>query len=196
MIKQFLIKTLAGAGVFATIAAGAVMFADNASAMTPTAGGSTIEQVMPPAPPTPSTAALNDSEHWPAAIEGRPTKLDDGSARGWYFWHDGNGLHLDTTTPQDKGHVFEAVLTTKGTFRDIDKIHLEGADDVKLLDNGHKLVVQFHTYDGIDGVNFHIDGGDSLRLRLDEGGHLIDRSSIFIGHGNAHPWNDPFTIDR
>ena len=169
------------------------MFAGNASAMAPTSAGPAVQQTTPP---TPTTTAPTDPERWPAAIEGRPTKLDQGSARGWYFWHDSSGLHLDTTTPSDNLHVFEAVLTTDGTFRDVDKIRLEGADDVVLLDNGHKLVVQFHTHDGIDGVNFHVDGGDSLTLRLDVNGHLIDRSNIFIGHSNVHPWSDPFTIER
>jgi len=192
-MKKLLVKMLAGGGVLATVIAGATMFAGNASAMTQTAGGPAVQQTTPT---TPTTTTPANAEQWPAAIEGRPTKLDNGSARGWYFWHDNDGLHLDTTTPSDNLHVFEAVLTTDGTFRDVDKIRLEGADDVVLLDNGHKLVVQFHTHDGIDGVNFHISGGDSLTLRLDVNGHLIDRSNIFIGHNNVHPWSDPFTIER
>ncbi len=200
MIKHLFIKTLAGAGLLAAVIAGSAAFSAQASAKgepgkSGTTGTAILLDSTTPASTT-TTPGLSDPERWPAWVQGRPTKLDDGSARGWYFWHDASGLHLDTTTPQDRNHAFEAVLTTAGTFYDIDKIHLESGDDVQLLDHGHRLVVKFHTYSGIDGVNFHIAGGDSVRLRLEEGGHLIDRSNIFVGHFNVHPATDPFTIHR
>lgn len=196
MVKQLLIKLIAGGSIVAVLAGGAATYATTASAMPATANTAAVQQATPPSPTASASTNTADPEFWPLDIQGRPTKLDAGSTRGWYFWHDDNGLHLDTTTPRPTDHTFQAVLTTKGTFRDIDKIHLERDDDIILLNNGHELVVQFHTYDGIDGVNFHIDGGDSVTLRLMENGHLIDRGNIFVGHDNEHPWSDPFTIDR
>ena len=171
------------------LAAGIIAFAaisTNSSAQTPA--------VTPTA--TPSAVAPADLDHWPARIQGRPLSLDDGSTRGWYFWHDENGLHIRTTTPSDRNHVFTAVLTTTGTFTDVDKVRLEGADDIKVSDNGHRLVLKFHTYDGIDGANFRIAGGDALRLRLDQGGNLIDSANIFLGRSSVHPEHNPFTILR
>lgn len=145
---------------------------------------------------TPTAAPSTDLDHWPARIQGRPLSLDAGSTRGWYVWHDENGLHIRTTTPADRDHVFTAVLTTTGTFSDVDKVRLENADDIKVTDNGHRLVVKFHTYDGIDGVDFHIAGGDALRLRFDQGAGLIDASNIFMGRYSVHPDNNPFVIRR
>ncbi|HXU24505.1 MAG TPA: hypothetical protein VN697_10795, partial [Tepidiformaceae bacterium] len=76
-MKKLLVKMLAGGGVLATVIAGATMFAGNASAMTQTAGGPAVQQTTPT---TPTTTAPANAEQWPAAIEGRPTKLDNGSA--------------------------------------------------------------------------------------------------------------------
>jgi hypothetical protein len=202
VIKHLLLKTLGGSALLAAMVAGSAGFASTASAsvLSDSGGGNSYPSVTSNAPTAGPcvdvVANPSDPEHWPCAIQGRPSKLDDGSTRGWYFWHDANGLHLDTTTPLDRDHYFTAVLTTRGTFRDMDKVHHESVDDVKLTDGGHKLVVRFHTHDGIDGVNFHVDGGDSLTLRLDQGGHLIDRANIFMGHNNVHPASNPFTIHR
>jgi hypothetical protein len=146
--------------------------------------------------PTPSVTTSAADEHWPLAIQGKPTTLDAGSTRGWYFWHDADGLHIRTTTSSDRDHVFTAVLTTSGRFVDIDKVRLEGADDVKLGPDGHRLVVKFHTHDGIDGVDFRIVGGDRLTLNFDEGHGPIGVDHIFIGHDSVHPLSDPFTIRR
>ncbi len=176
----------------AVVAAGVIAFAawsSSSSAQTPPATTSTATQ-------PPAAAANADMDHWAARIQGRPESLDAGSTRGWYFWHDDNGLHLVTTTPSDRVHYFTAVLTSTGTFRDIDKMRLENVDDVKVSDNGHRLVVKFHTHDGIDGVNFHLAGGDAVRLHLDQGGQTIDPSNIFLGRFSVHPDHNPFTVRR
>ena len=142
----------------------------------------------------------NDGEHRPrplaAADQGRPESLDAGGTNGWYFWHDDAGLHIRTTTPADRNHVFTAILTTGGVFRDVDKVRLEHADDVQLLDGGHVLIVRFHTYAGIDGVDFRIGGGDGLHLRFDEAGNLVPASHIFLGHFSVHPGDNPFSVRR
>lgn len=157
---------------------------------------STASASTPPGTATASPAAKIDLDRWPAYIQGQPQGLHAGGAEGWYFWHDASGLHIATTTPANSDHVFTAVLASRGVFRDVDRFRLEGADEVRVIDGGHVLVARFHTYAGIDGVSFRLDGGDGIRLRFGEAGHLIDTSDIFIGHNGVHPAGNPFTVRR
>jgi hypothetical protein len=191
MLTNLLVKFVGAGAIAVTALAASAGMAATASARVLTDIGTSATPA-----PTATVTPANDPEHWPAWIQGRPKSLDDGSTAGWYFWHDDSGLHIATTTPSDKDHVFSAVLTSAGTFRDIDKIRLEGADDIKLLDGGHRLVVKFHTHDGIDGVNFHLDGGDQMKLRFDEAGRLVGPSRIFVGAFSVHPGADPFVVHR
>jgi hypothetical protein len=146
-----------------------------------------------------ATAAGIDG-HWPAWIQGRPVSLEPGSAPGFYFWHgfggEDAGLNLYTTTPWNSEHTFTAVLTTNGTFRDLDRSRFEPADDAAISGGGHVLVVRLHTYDGIDGVNFHIEGGTFVTLRLYHEGHEIDPAFIHVGAFGVHPNDNPFTVYR
>ncbi len=160
------------------------LFSPGASAQTPAATD------------TPSALPVVHTEGWPLWIQGRPAGLQPGGPNGWYFWHDDNGLHLVTTTPSDRLHVFTAVLTTDGVVRDVSKIRLEGADDIYVSPDGHRLVVKFHTWDGIDGVNFQVDGGRGLRLRLEEFGRLVYPWRVFAGRFSLHPQANPFTVLR
>jgi hypothetical protein len=179
----------AGIGI---VALACVAFVPSAgvSASTPTTGATPA-----PAPGTATTANI-DIDRWPLRIQGRPESLDGGGANGWYVWHDDTGLHIRTTTPAARDHVFTAVLTTAGVFRDVDKVRLENKDDVQLLDGGHVLIVRFHTYAGIDGADFRIAGGDGLHLRFDEAGNLVPASHIFLGHFSVHPGDNPFSVRR
>jgi len=148
------------------------------------------------AAPDDATTATADFAGWPLRIQGRPLRLDNPGANGWFFWHDRDGLHIRTTTPAPRDHVFTAVLATDGTFGDVDKVRLEGADDIARLDNGHVLVVRFHTYAGTDGVDFRIAGGSGLRLRLAEAGQRVPTSRIFMGRYGVHPGDNPFAVRR
>ncbi len=188
MFKRFRIRTMAMAGVLAAAAFAAGFGAVSLTPATLAAG--------PSAPATDSPTTAHPVDHWPAWIQGRPLSLHAGGALGYYFWHDETGLHLWTTTPSNRDHVFTAVLTTRGTFRDVSGQQLEPGDHYKVLDHGHRLVMQVHTYSGIDGVNFRIDGGDGVTLRLYYDGHLIDPSNIFAGRFSVHPRANPFTVER
>ena len=66
---------------------------------------------------------------------------------------------------------------------------------VKVTDGGHKLVVKFHTYDSMDGVNFRVTG-DRISFKLSENGNLVPRSHIFVGADGDHPADNPFAIHR
>jgi hypothetical protein len=128
----------------------------------------------------------------PAA--GEPTITDE-SATGYYVWHDDGGVHLRTHGPGDD-HRFVADLHTDGEFRDVESVRAESRDDVAVLNGGHTLALRFQTYAALDGVNFRIEGGSFLRLRLQLDGRLIDADHIFLGADGAHPAHNPFTIWR
>lgn len=173
MFKRYVVKTLALSGLF-----GLLLLATQAWA-----GGYTVQ------------AAPGDGG-WPVWIQGRPLSLEPGSSPGFYFWHDDDGLHLWTTTPFTEEHTFTAVLTTNGHFRNVSRERFEPEDAATVTDGGHTLLVRLHTYDGIDGVNFRVQGGDHLTLRLYHEGHLLDPAFVYAGRFSVHPANIPFTIDR
>ncbi len=131
---------------------------------------------------------------WPGGIEGNPG-LTTGSPEGYYLWHDTDGLHLRTHGP-DGEHRFTARLQSDGTFSDIDTIRLEEGDRYEVLDGGHTLALQFHTFNYTDGVNFRVNGGDRLRLTLYLDGSLISTDQIYLGSLQVHPPSNPFTVRR
>jgi hypothetical protein len=132
---------------------------------------------------------------WPGNLNGAPG-LNEQSPLGYYLWHDDdNGFHLRTHGPGDE-HLFVAHLRTNGTFENVDAVRDENRDNFSVDDGGHELVLHFHTYNFTDGVNFTINGGDRLRLRLELDGRSIDTGLIYLGAGGEHPATNPFTISR
>lgn len=137
--------------------------------------------------------AVSPALAWHNWIEGQPTLFGPGSVRGYYFWHDAAGLHLRTTT-RGEWHEFTGRLTTDGTFYNVTVVRPEGNDVV--VEGGSVLTFAFHTSDGVDGVDFRIDGGNDLRLALNIDGHRIDNDRVFVGQANAHPASNPFVVVR
>jgi hypothetical protein len=135
--------------------------------------------------PVASAAPLTDTN-------GSPNVTDD-SPTGYFIFHDENGFHLRTHGPKAE-HDFRAVLTTKGTFDGVDLIRLEPDDQVQLEDGGHRMVIHFHTFDGIDGVNFVVKGGDKLHLKLELDGQDAPTNQIYLGPQGRHPKHNPFSI--
>lgn len=124
---------------------------------------------------------------------GQPS-TDDSSPVGYFVWHNDDGFHLRTHGPGAE-HLFVARLETNGNFKDVDKSMLEKEDRIKLSNDGHTLVIRFHTFDGFDGVNFRIDGGEHLNLNLKLDGQEISTDNIFLGQGRTHPPTNPFRIE-
>ncbi len=135
--------------------------------------------------PVASAAPLTSTEGAPNVTDSSPT--------GYFIFHDENGFHLRTHGPQAE-HNFYAVLRTTGTFENVDPIRLEPDDTVDITDGGHRMVIHFHTYDGIDGVNFRVDGGDKLHLKLELDGKDAPTDQIYLGPQGRHPKHNPFTI--
>ena len=106
------------------------------------------------------------------------------------------GSALGVTHGPNARHDFDARLHTDGTFQDVDVVRAETRDGVQVLDGGHELAIRFHSFDATDGINFHIDGGDRLRLALRLDDHLIGTEHIFLGPNGDHPEHNPFVLHR
>jgi|GEM_PF-1678958 len=132
---------------------------------------------------------------WQQIIEGKPAALEAGGLDGAYFWHDSDGLHLETTDAQRVGHHYAGTLSTDGAFTSVQLVRAEQDDTVTQPAPG-ELVFSFVTYSGIDGVQFHIDGGTQITLNLTLDGHPLPVDNIFLGAYSQHPDDNPFTITR
>jgi hypothetical protein len=139
----------------------------------------------------------------PNEVEGSPPLATDELAEdesavahyptGYYVWHTEQGWHLRTHGPGERHH-FSARLQTDGTFYSVDARRLEEVDHFAIVDGGRTLVLDFDTYEGIDGVDFRIHNGSNLRFSLRLNGELISTERIYLGSGGAHPRSNPFRL--
>ena len=131
---------------------------------------------------------------WSDSLEGQPGLTVENPV-GYNLWHSDSGLHLRTHGPGDE-HYFTARLHTDGVFEDVDAVRLENRDNFEVTDGGHTILLRFHTYNFTDGLNFRINGGRALHLKLDLDGKRIATDSIYLGVNGVHPKTNPFTIRR
>lgn len=158
----------------------------------------TVPAFAQSAPATPSSSGTSTppaSSSVPQTSVSGATSVDDSLPLGYFVWHDDGGWHLRTHGP-DAEHYFTARLHTSGIFDNVDPIKLEPDDQADVLDGGHTLQIKFHTYDGIDGVNYRIDGSDDLWMRAELDGQLISTSNVFLGPNHVNPPTNPFLIQR
>lgn len=176
MIRKFITSSIVAAGIGAVaLAAGFAMLAT---------GGAESASAAGPGPHV-----------WPDYLQGKPYDFEAGARNGWYMWEGDTGeINVCSTTPSDRAHPFTATFTTDGRFVDVDKGATEAADDVRVTDGGHRLLVKFRTYDRVDCVSFVVDGGSRLATRMSEFGALVPASRINLGHDSARPPSNPFTI--
>ena len=148
---------------------------------------------------------------WEPRIDGKPRSLEAGSTAGYYFWHD-DGLHLWTTDPEHVEARYTGVIITDGRYlnpslekpENDDHFDIANPDECEITTASpsgpgpHYCVMtfSFHTFDGIDGVNFHIDGGSYVQLDLYRDGNPISVDNIFLGEDSVHPDNNPFIVYR
>jgi len=128
----------------------------------------------------------------PDALRGAPEIRPDAPA-GYYIWRDDDGINLRTHGPRE-AHHFRAALYTDGVFVDVKPIAGELGDKVRVARNGHALILDVHTYDATDGVNFRVRGGTRLTFRLELEDRLIATDQIFLGSIRSHPDTNPFTV--
>jgi hypothetical protein len=132
---------------------------------------------------------------WTGHVQGKPSNFAAGGTDGYYVWHDDSGLHL-RTTDSSGAFKYTGVLHTNGTFVDVNPVRLEADDKVELVDGGKTIRFQLVTAEGIDGIDFRVDGGTRVRFALQRDRHPIDAANIFLGEDSAHPPHNPFTIQR
>ena len=132
---------------------------------------------------------------WTGRLEGRPENLEAGGDLGFYLWHDEHGLHLRTTGPGERHH-FTAEIRTPGEVRNVHLVQLEGDDGYLIRDGGHTLDLRFETWDGIDGVDFAIEGGRFMTIVMKRDGELIGTEEIYLGESGQHPNHNPFLEPR
>lgn len=131
----------------------------------------------------------------PARLAAGAPDLHPRAPTGYYLWHDEGGWHLRTHGPGAR-HEFSARLTTDGTFTAVDAVRLEHRDRIAITDGGRTLRLHWHTYDGLDGVDFRVQGGTFLRFDLELEGRPITPERIFLGRRGHHPAHNPFTLVR
>jgi hypothetical protein len=132
---------------------------------------------------------------WSPRVDGRPDLFRPGETKGYFIWHNENGLHMQMTT-RGKEHVFSGVIHTNGQFRDVKEKNLENGDFYKVSIDKDKIMFRTTTAGGIDGINFKIEGGDYVRFDLFMDGHKIDTREIYVGSKGWHPEHSDFTLHR
>jgi len=143
-----------------------------------------------------ATAAVPVAAEEPTDIDlnGAPSITEDARTPfGVYLWHSDRGTHLRTHGTAE-GQVYTAFLRTDGVFVDVHGTRLEPGDRFAVVNGGHGLILQFHTWEGIDGVDFRIRDGESLGLTLLVDGRLLRTDHIFLGRGGRHPATNPFVL--
>ena len=134
---------------------------------------------------------------WGSRIEGRPASFEAGETSGVYFWHESDqGLHLRTTDPEGREHWFSGEIYTDGTIRGLDLVKAEQDDTAHVSDSGHLLSFRFHTYSGIDGLNYFIDGGTYQTVELRRDGTQLSVDRVFLGEDSVNPDHNPFRSER
>lgn len=132
---------------------------------------------------------------WSPRVEGKPDMFRPGEIKGYFIWHNENGLHIWTTT-RGREHVFSGVIRTDGRFIDIKGQRLEHDDFYRVDNDRNRISFRDTTDGGIDGLNFKVANGSHVHFDLYMDGHKIDPQEIYIGNEGWHPEYSDFTLHR
>lgn len=151
------------------------------------------DEDAPASPPT-ATATATAEPSTEAVQDVDPEAEHDGRPAGYYLGRtEDGGFRLRSHGPNVRHH-FTAVLRTDGRFVDVETVRLEAGDGVRVSEDGHSLRYNVHTFDGLDGVNFRVDGGEVVTFRLELNDALINTDHVYLGAADAHPLHNPFRI--
>ncbi len=149
----------------------------------------------PNATPTATATATAVDDPSTESMQGVDSDADrDGRPVGYYIGRTDDGRFRLRSHGPNVRHRFTAVLRTDGKFVNVETVRLEAGDGVRVSDDGHTLRYDVHTFDGLDGVDFRIEGGDVVTFHLELNGSLIDTDRIYLGAADAHPAHNPFRI--
>jgi hypothetical protein len=135
---------------------------------------------------------------WPCFVQGEPRFFHAGGRAGFYIWHNANEdthWHVETTDPKGVSHVYTGTLTTDGKFVNLVNVRPEGDDTITQTGDG-TITFRLHTFDGIDGLKFSVDGGQHLTMDLQVDGAEAATNMIYLGRHRHHPAAVPFTFNR
>jgi hypothetical protein len=191
------------AAIGATMLGGSAAVVGLAGASTPTPTATLLSanaaSSVAAATATPATAACNattDDGAWPVYVDGRPPGLDAGDAPADYVWHDATGWHVRITHQNDHHQVWSGVLTTAGTFSDVDAAKLEKNDFLRISPDKHTIAFRFNNFGGIDGLDFRTHCADGIHFNLRADGAPVNPTEVVIGHGDRNPPQVPFVVRR
>jgi hypothetical protein len=139
-----------------------------------------------------ATSANAGNIAWSAA-SGKP-KTPIGERVAFYVWHQGNTVYLYTTGVTKSGQSDRGSFVLKGgTISGLTRVQLENTDKLS-MDGKNKVIFNFVTAEGIDGLHFKISGGTTLTLTGSFNGGAY---SDLIRYGkNATPSKaNPVTFD-
>lgn len=132
---------------------------------------------------------------WSPQLQGQPEDFRPGDSRGVFIWHDGEGMHLRTTT-YGQEHVFFGVIRTDGRFDAVRGYREEAGDFHRVSWDRDNITFRFNTEGGVDGLNFRVHDGEHVTFDLYMDGHRISTKQIYIGHEGWHPHHSEFQISR
>jgi hypothetical protein len=128
-------------------------------------------------------------------LEGRPT-IAPGRGVGYFIFREGNVVSIITTNLGNRGRRFQAsaILEGNGTLNNARSLKLERKQDVARQPSPTHINFQFMTYGATDGVQFTVNGGTRLRIRL-ELGQKRPEDVIFLGGAPAAGLGNPVIIE-
>jgi hypothetical protein len=129
-------------------------------------------------------------------LQGKPD-LSAGEGRGYWLWEDDGGLHMRTTT-RGQVHVFRGVIRTAAgnSFSGVTTIRLEDGEinnDVVAQPDDDTIRFWFHIWDGVDGVDFQLQGSGFCVELLDAGEAV---NATHLGAGQVKPGALPVCFRR
>ena len=167
-----------------------------AIAVVATPAGATTTATPTTAATAPSTTVGCDAGPWGRRAEGEPHDFAAGERGGDYLWHDTTGFHLRVTHRSDDRQVYTGVITASAPMR-IDPVRLEAGDVARLSPDRRSLYFAFVNYGHIDGVDFHTDCANALTIsHLNVGNQRLTADRVYLGTGQVHPTQVPFTLHR
>jgi hypothetical protein len=131
---------------------------------------------------------------WYAPVEGQPAYYG-GNDKGYFIWHDGDGMHLRVQGSM-MGMVFSGTIKTDGTFVDVHGNKLEYGDHYWLDNDNNVIHFKFTNAGGIDGLSFKVFGGEHLRFELAINGNKAHPNDIHLGSEGWHPASNHFQLRR
>lgn len=132
---------------------------------------------------------------WHAPVEGVPAALAQGNVRGYFIWHDNDGMHMRVHTKMF-ALPFSGTIKTDGHFTAVHGKKLEYGDHF-WLDNNKKVIhFKFHTAGAVDGLDFKVMGGNHLAFSLMVDGMQANADEIFLGHEGWRPSSHQFALRR